>query len=85
MASWPTNVGNERGKIVVSVITSSESMAALKPMADGLVKRFKDAGQQPPQVLYTDRECCGVDNGSKYNHLFEAWPNRIVCLDISTT
>jgi len=57
-------------------------MAALKPMADGLVKRFKDAGQQQPRVLYTDRECCGVDNGSKYNHLFESWPNLIVRLDI---
>lgn len=57
-------------------------MAALKPMADGLVKRFKDASQQPPWVLYTDRECCGVDNGSKYNHLFESWPNLIVRLDI---
>ena len=51
-------------------------------MADGLVKRFKDAGQQPPRVLYTDCECCGDNNGSKYNHLFEAWPNLIVCLDI---
>ena len=28
-ASWTTNVGNERGEIVVSVLTSSEGVAAL--------------------------------------------------------
>ncbi len=57
-------------------------MAALKPMADGLVKRYKDAGQEPPRVLYTDRECCGDNNGSKYNQLFDGWPNLMVRLDI---
>lgn len=51
-ASWVTNVGNERGEIVISIVTSSESMAALKPMADGLVKRYNAAGQRPPRVLY---------------------------------
>lgn len=75
-------MGNERGEIVISIMTSSESMAALKPMANGLVKRYKDADQCPPRVLYTDRECCGEQNSSRYNQLFEAWPELLVCLDI---
>ena len=59
-------------------------MAALKPMADGLVKRYSDAGQRPPSVLYTDRDCCGGDEQgrSKYKQLFEAWPDLMVRLDI---
>ena len=57
-------------------------MAALKPMADGLVKRYNAAGQCPPRVLYTDCECCGDQRSSRYNQLFEAWPDLMVRLDI---
>ena len=39
-ATWVTNVGNERGEILMSVVTDSEGLLALKPMADGLMKRF---------------------------------------------
>ena len=39
-ASWCTNVGNERGEALVSVLTESEGLEGLKSMADGLVKRF---------------------------------------------
>ena len=35
-----TNVGNERGEILMSVVTDLEGLLALKPMADGLMKRF---------------------------------------------
>lgn len=38
-ATWVTNVGNERGEILISVVTVSESLPALKPMADGLMRR----------------------------------------------
>ena len=47
-ASWTTNVGNERGEILMSVLTSSESVAALQPMATGLMNRYKDHNQSPP-------------------------------------
>ena len=60
-ANWVTNVGNEKGEIMISVLTSSESTSSLKPMVDGLVKSFKVAGMEPPQILYTDRDCCGSD------------------------
>ena len=39
-AKWMTNVRNERGKILVTVLTDSESTRSLQPMANGLVKRF---------------------------------------------
>ncbi len=35
-ASWATNVGNERGEVVVSVLTDSESVSSLQELADGL-------------------------------------------------
>ena len=39
-ATWVTNVGNERGEILISVVTESEGLLALKPMAEGLMKRL---------------------------------------------
>ena len=48
-ANWMTNVGNERGEIVVSVLTSSEAAAAFQPMADGLIRRYNLHHQPPPK------------------------------------
>lgn len=81
-ASWATNIGNERGEIVLSILTSSEAAVSLKKMADGLMLRFEKAGQPPPAVLYTDRECCSADGCSKYKDLFAKWPSLEVHLDI---
>lgn len=81
-ASWATNVGNKRGEIVQSVLTSSESAVSLKKLADGLMSRYEKAGQTAPAVLYTDRDCCSSDGSSKYKELFGKWPNLEVCLDI---
>ena len=39
-ASWCTNVGNERGEVLVSVLTESEGLEGLRPMATGLIRRF---------------------------------------------
>ena len=43
-ASWATNIGNERGEVVHSVIICSESSPSLQRMADGLVERYSWAG-----------------------------------------
>ena len=77
-ASWMTNVGNERGEVLLSVLTTSESVESLKSLADGLTARYKEAQQPPPQVLYTDRDCCAPH----FHHLFSDWPDLCVCLDI---
>lgn len=57
-AAWATNVGNEHGHIIMSVLTASEGWGLMK-MAEGLVRRYKDAGVPPPEILYVDRDCCG--------------------------
>ena len=80
-ANWMTNVGNERGEIVVSVLTSSERAAALQPMGDGLIRRYDIHHQSPPKVLYTDRDCCSKDDQSKYGVLFHEW-DLCVRLDV---
>ena len=69
-ASWATNVGNERGEILISVLTTSEGVSALQPMADGLMARYECHKKPPPSVIYTDRDCCGGQKASKYQVLF---------------
>ena len=39
-ASWCTNVGNEKGEVLVSVLTESEGLEGLHSMATGLIQRF---------------------------------------------
>ena len=39
-ASWCTNVGNEKGEVLVSVLTESEGLEGLRSMATGLIRRF---------------------------------------------
>ena len=39
-ASWCTNVGNERGEVLISVLTESEGLESLRPMATGIIQRF---------------------------------------------
>ncbi|XP_013402454.1 uncharacterized protein LOC106168072 [Lingula anatina] len=79
-ASWVTNVANENGEILISVFTSGEG-AKLERMAAGLVKRYKDAKQPPPDLLYVDRDCCSASGVPKSLKLFSPW-KTIVRLDI---
>jgi len=39
-ASWCTNVGNERGEVLISILTESEGLKGLRPMAKGIIGRF---------------------------------------------
>ena len=89
-ASWCTNVSNERGEVLISVLTESEGLGGFHPMAVGLIRRFvfktyleyclfyfhyryDKARQDPPQLLYTDRDCCSVTGTSKCAQLFAEW------------
>ena len=42
----------------MSVVTQSEGAPGLQKMAEGLMMRYESAGQTPPCLLYTDRDCC---------------------------
>ncbi|KAK7940034.1 hypothetical protein WMY93_003360 [Mugilogobius chulae] len=77
-AAWATNVGNEFGQVIMSVLTASEGWG-LSKMVDGLVNRYKEAGIAPPKILYTDRDCCG---NSHLHKIFRAWPNLCIRLDV---
>ena len=72
-ATWATNVGNKRGEVLQSVLTSSEGVPALQCMADGLTDQYERNNQLPPTVLYTDRDCCNSDGPSKFQVLFHKW------------
>lgn len=77
-AAWATNVGNEFGQVLVSVLTAAEGNG-LQQMATGLVDRYEKAGVSPPELVYTDRDCCGA-GGIKA--MFSDWSDICVRLDI---
>lgn len=81
-ASWCTNVGNERREVLLSLLTTSESLSNLEKMAEGLMNRYTNANQADPVVLYTDRDCCkSRGEQSKYQVLFHRWEKLRVRLD----
>ena len=77
-----SNVGNERGEVLITVLTESESDDGLAPLARGLVDRYRRAGRPRPLVLYTDRDCCRQDGPSKLVALFDGWEGMPVRLDV---
>ena len=64
--------------VIMSVLTASEGWGLMK-MAEGLVRRYKDAGVPPPEILYVDRDCCGNSHLLK---ILGAWPGMKIRLDI---
>lgn len=56
-AAWMTNIGNELGQVLNSVLTTAEG-AGLEELCQGVVKRYQNAGEPEPEVIYVDRDCC---------------------------
>lgn len=83
-AEWCTNVANELGQILISVLTCEESLDKMRPMAEGLMARYKRAGEAPPELMYVDRGCCRVYGVSSLEQLFSEWAESgmMVRLDI---
>ncbi|XP_019953452.2 uncharacterized protein [Paralichthys olivaceus] len=80
-AAWCTNVGNEHGQVLVSVLTAGEGQA-LDPMAAGLVRRYREAGEAPPKIMYVDRHCCSQHGPCRVKAMFAEWDELQVRLDI---
>ncbi|KAM4562525.1 uncharacterized protein PAE49_010963 [Odontesthes bonariensis] len=81
-ALWLTSVSNERGQILISVLSAQEG-PALDRMATGLISRYSNAGVAPPQLLYVDCDCCREGRGqTKLKERFGGWPDLIIKLDI---
>ncbi|XP_051747586.1 uncharacterized protein LOC127511105 [Ctenopharyngodon idella] len=81
MGLWFTSVGNEFGQVLISVLTAQEG-AGLDMMVDGLVKRYQQAGVDPPAVLYIDCGCCTEMGKTKLKTRFRGWPDLKIRLDI---
>ncbi|EFX68968.1 hypothetical protein DAPPUDRAFT_329554 [Daphnia pulex] len=80
--SWCTNIGNENGEVLLSLLTTSESLANLGQMAERLMARYDKAQKAPPRVLYTDHDCCRSNDKSKFQLLFNKWEDLVVRLDV---
>ncbi|XP_014038307.1 uncharacterized protein [Salmo salar] len=80
-AAWVTNIGNEHGQVLVSVLTAGEGDGLL-PMVAGLMERYRLAGVAPPQLMYVDRDCCSSFGGSKTAAMYNEWDQLVVRLDI---
>ncbi|XP_070403005.1 uncharacterized protein [Nothobranchius furzeri] len=53
-AAWATNVGNEHGQVLMSVLTCCEGSEGLSKMAAGLMRRYRLAEVPAPQLIYVD-------------------------------
>ena len=51
-------------------------------MAAGLVKRYREAGEAPPKVIYVDRDCCSQHGPCRVKAMFAGWDELQVRLDI---
>ncbi|XP_016104299.1 uncharacterized protein [Sinocyclocheilus grahami] len=80
-AAWVTNVGNEHGQVLMSVLTSHEGQGLL-PMTTGLVRRYEAAGVASPTLLYVDRDCCSSVGTSRAAAMFSGWSDLVVRLDV---
>ncbi len=65
-------MGNERGQVLVSVLTAAEGHG-LDAMAAGLMKRYREAGEAAPKVMYVDRDCCTQHGQSRVKIMFSEW------------
>ncbi|KAI8516453.1 hypothetical protein Bbelb_050340 [Branchiostoma belcheri] len=54
-ASWMTNVANEKGLVLNSVLTTGEGPAMLD-LCQAIVKRYKEANEPAPEALYVDQD-----------------------------
>ncbi len=53
-------------------------------MADGVMGRYREAGQPPPELMYVDRGCCRDHAPTAVESLFPDWveAGMMIRLDI---
>ena len=67
-----TNVANEHGEVLNSVLTTGER-AGLNKLGQGIAKRYADANEQQPLVIYVDRDCCSPSGMPPILEHFQPW------------
>ncbi|KAI4805634.1 hypothetical protein KUCAC02_010237 [Chaenocephalus aceratus] len=75
-ATWMTNVSNECGEVLNCVLTTGEG-AGLEDLCQGIVKRYQDAGEPEPEVMYVDRDCCNETGLTPVQVWFRPWKTRV--------
>ncbi|XP_053406185.1 uncharacterized protein LOC123525390 [Mercenaria mercenaria] len=75
-AAWMTNVSNEIGEVLNCVLTTGEG-AGLMELCQGLVKRYRDADEPEPLVIYVDRDCCSDSGVAPVLRLFQPWESEV--------
>ncbi|KAI8493995.1 hypothetical protein Bbelb_283420 [Branchiostoma belcheri] len=60
-ASWMTNVANEKGSVLNSVLTTGEGPAMLD-LCQAIVKRYKEANEPAPEYFYPWNLSVGLDS-----------------------
>ena len=71
-ATWMTNVANEHGEVLNSVFTTSEG-TGLQKLCQGIVKRYQDAAEPEPEMIFVDRDCCSMSGVPPVLTLFHPW------------
>lgn len=51
-------------------------------MAAGLMKRYREAGEAPPKIMYVDRDCCSQNGLCRVKAMFSEWHGLEVRLDV---
>ncbi|XP_016388323.1 uncharacterized protein LOC107724059 [Sinocyclocheilus rhinocerous] len=77
--TWTTSVANEHGHVIMSVLTENKE-SGLEGMISGVINRYKEAAEAPPEVLYANGDCCGSNSLRK---AFKEWKDMEVRLNIS--
>ncbi|XP_030219179.1 uncharacterized protein LOC115548574 [Gadus morhua] len=75
-AAWMSNIGNEFGQVLNSVLTAGEG-AGLEELCQGVVTRYRNAGQPEPEAIYVDRDCCSQSGVSAVAKLFRPWRSAV--------
>ena len=65
-ANWATSVGNERGEVVITIMTTSESIPSLQKLAVRLMNRYKNGGVR----CYTSTEIVAARGVSRSTSSF---------------
>ncbi|XP_054881977.1 uncharacterized protein LOC129356413 [Poeciliopsis prolifica] len=78
-----TNVSNEHGQVLASVLAAAEGRG-LWPMAAGLVRCYREAGAAPPSVMYVDRDRCSPQarGQAQVAAMFSAWTSGALCVGL---
>ncbi|XP_041824833.1 uncharacterized protein LOC121629265 [Melanotaenia boesemani] len=75
-ATWMTNIGNEFGQVLNSVLTTGEG-SGLDDLCQGIVQRYRDAGEPEPDAIYVDRDCCSETGVSPVLYWFRPWTSKV--------